>query len=349
MKFLIFTSSALPFKCGPSYAAYHRAMGLQRLGHNVRLVCPKISDTDDKQRAEMYSHFSDSVPLEFYNTFFIESFSSYFFADSFERFVHADDDVVVLEEPEHLLWLSELYNGPRMNVYTVGIIHTNYYNMTPRIIHWYNYMNVAMYCDTVFHISGSLDFFRGSIFADIHGVDDKFLSVPNGAPYTDTRFYYCGQINVPFKCLDNLISLCADALIQIDLFGVCKRESDEQDIHRLMQTHPDTVRLMGAYTSLTDFAQYKVYVSSSTNEGLCTATLKAIAMHKFCIIPRAPCNASLANHPNVCMYDNPKEFCTHVQRCIQNQPVQNTYDFSWTSNTANFLACIETHRKSFKQ
>ena len=179
-------------------------------------------------------------------------------------------------------------------------------------------------------ISKSIEYYGSKVYP-IHGIKNIFFDI-NYSIYDKCLFYYCGQIIIDFKGLKILPTLN----INIDIYG------NGPDINTLKKL--DTNKLLhfkGKY-NIDDLLKYKCYIAPSINEGLCTATIEAIVMHKYVIIPNCLCNELFTDKvkfPNVLIYNNYTELLNNIKFVSDsnNQPIQQKYNQFKLSNCNKYL------------
>merc|ERR1712183_1110578 len=89
---------------------------------------------------------------------------------------------------------------------------------------------------------------------------------------------------------------------------------------------------------------YKVFVNPSETEVLATTTAEALAMGKFVVIPKLPCNQWFYPFPNVLTYETPGQFREVLRSALSSTPVPLSEDesrsLSWTGATERFVDIV---------
>ncbi|KAJ1448947.1 hypothetical protein M885DRAFT_449618, partial [Pelagophyceae sp. CCMP2097] len=228
-----------------------------------------------------------------------------------------ENDVVILEEPEHLNWYR---NGPRWTTrfnHVVGVGHTNYEAYAPcepsreksssidvLAERAFTETVTRAHCDVVLQLSATLTPLPHSRVCNVHGVREVFLAIGEEKAYARRKFqdakaapcYFLGKA-LWAKGYDKLLLLLAakeEALpaampVLIDCFGngpdLCAIEAKSGELCAPLS-------FKGAADHALDsvFGAYDIFVNPSISEVLCTATAEALAMGKRVVISRHPSN-----------------------------------------------------------
>ncbi|KAH8091468.1 digalactosyldiacylglycerol synthase [Aureococcus anophagefferens] len=223
----------------------------------------------------------------------------------------ACDDVVILEEPEHLNWYR---NGPRWTSrfrHVVGVAHTNYeayatlesrdgrvgFDVLAERV--FTETVTRAHCDVVVQLSAALRPLPHSRVANVHGVRKPFLDVgavggppafpPRGG---DARCYFLGKA-MWAKGYDQLLVFlgdgAADADARVDCYGGGPDLDDIVAKSKILGVGLD-FRGPADHADANVFGAYDVFVNPSISEVLCTATAEALAMGKRVVIAKHPSN-----------------------------------------------------------
>lgn len=92
-----------------------------------------------------------------------------------------------------------------------------------------------------------------------------------------------------------------------------------------------------------DMAEYRLFVNPSTSDVVATTSAEALAMGKWLLVPRHPCNEFLSTFPNCIVYDDAEGFSAGVERALTEDPaplgVDDVQRLTWESATDRLLFC----------
>lgn len=241
-----------------------------------------------------------------------------------------EQDVVILEEPEHLNWYHHGRRWSDVYTHVVGIAHTNYLKYAREdngdgIIKsgflkegFTKIMNdcvCAAHTDIVVKLSATLPDVPGeNLVCNVHGVRAEFLAIGRAIKERDNGAYFLGKADYTKgyrELIDNLIQHrdtpgnSAAELPPIDTYGSGK------DYEKIV-AEIDAAGLPITPHSAIDHANpamhtYRVFINPSTSDVLCTATAEALAMGKTVVIPEHPSNTFFAQFTNCHMYTDTAE------------------------------------------
>jgi hypothetical protein len=334
--------------CGPSFTPIHRAKYLSKK-YDVIIKFPYIINKQEQialfgkfyNKTEYLDYICNffninSIKIEFYDAFYIKQINSILSYDDIFNNIDNNNGIIIFEEPEHIFSspfaiTSYCNNILILNRYKkIGIIHTNYLNIIKttnnkniflnkidfiyKIITCINYKSF----DKIIAISTSLypdNNINNNIIIDkIHGCDDKFFNIKTNNKLSG--FYFCGQLISDFKNLNILFKYIKKCGIIINIHGTGKDENE------LKKSYSNNAVFHGkSFDIANDCKNYKCYISTSINEGLCTATIEAIVMNKFVLIPKHKCNEFFYKYKNVITFINFKEFSNAIEFVKNNQPI----------------------------
>jgi glycosyltransferase involved in cell wall biosynthesis len=334
MQIHLVASVTFPIICGPTFAVIYRAIELSKY-YTVNLYLPRLIGQDETDLDIIIRIRIGNVPLNLHLHYYqaINIAGKHVFVIPISRiFLQMEmekDDVIILEEPEHILPVLYLIDRiPSQRMY--GIIHTNYIGIIKSSLRNYFDSLVEKIYLIIFNfifsrysmkslaISPALNYYQNSVYLNIHGISNKYLKDFNPQDLKPT-FYFMGQLVRFLKNLDLLKELVNLAKIQVDVYG--------KGADRYLIDNDPYLNLKGTISNHDLLRNYRTYISTSLNEGLCTATLEAIAMNKFVIIPEGLCNQSLINYPNVLFYSNQLQFLSQIQYAQNNLPEFISLDF----------------------
>lgn len=261
------------------------------------------------------------------------------------------NDIVIMEEPEHLTWT---HHGTRWNRHfrhVVGIAHTNYiayakqFGPSTMAGSWLiTSLSVAAYCDVVVKLSDTLQWLPGKcLVRNVHGVRPDFLAI--GArratlePTAELRKggYFLGKA-LWAKGYRELVDFSSTPQYAERLAGVrltCYGSGpDSAAIRAEAEAKGCPLDFNGAIDHAHEsLFGYHVFVNPSVSEVLCTATAEAIAMGKIVVIPEHPSNQFFKTFKNARFFRTPAQFAQQLSEALESAPEPLTpferYTLSW--------------------
>ncbi|KAJ8611403.1 hypothetical protein CTAYLR_006512 [Chrysophaeum taylorii] len=341
---VIVTTASLPWMTGTAVNPALRAAYLAARGYkNVTLVLPWVADLDEQAKLfgpeklfsspetqadyvrrwcaenaeEAIARAPRPFAIEWYPARYAGGIGSILGIDDITSHIDpSEDDVVILEEPEHINWYR---NGPRWTSrfrHVIGIAHTNYeaYTATERdgrtsldtlVERLFTETVTRAHCDVVVQLSATLRPLPHSRVCNVHGVRETFLRIGDDKlqqqqqqqqhqqqqrkDKTTSSCYFLGKA-LWAKGYDQLLLLTSDSSSpDIHCFG---DGSDLPEIKRKAEALGSRLSFMGRadHGNASVFGAYDVFVNPSISEVLCTATAEALAMGKSVVISRHPSN-----------------------------------------------------------
>jgi len=64
----------------------------------------------------------------------------------------------------------------------------------------------------------------------------------------------------------------------------------------------------------------QVFINCCKKDVLATATAEAVAMNKWVVLPKAPCNQFFKAFPNVLLFSTPAEFSQQLTKALEADP-----------------------------
>ena len=287
---------------------------------------------------------------------------------------------IVLEEPEHLTWY---HSGRRwiraFNRYVpvVGVMHTNYVDYARRMageaasitLKRLNKFLCRQHTHTCIKLSGAVQRLPREQICFVHGVADGFLNV--GRRGTDIEFskgaYFLGKALWAKgfqELLDRMqehVICCAEAAEttgngsspasaaaplpsapqHVDVFG---HGHELEEIKASTAARNLPISFHGPKDHLSEeMVAYRVFVNPSTSDVVATTSAEALAMGKWLLVPRHPCNVFFESFRNCLIYESPREFSEMLVHAATNNPHTLTAAeigmLTWQNATDRFLFC----------
>lgn len=373
-KINIITTAALPWFTGTSINPLWRAIYLARSGYQVTLYLPWINTesqhllfpqslifkTQEDQKNYIYSWINNGnkinrLDIIFYQAVYNKFLLSIYSNNKIKDIVNPCD-ILILEEPEHLLTFQPLVFSAlnkKINFKVIGIIHTNYqYYLSRRVpqflsrissitLNYFNNFIIKKNCLMSIRLSAAVPEYKNSVICNVNGVTDRYFYSKNQSDLQN-KAYFIGKLIWP-KGLKELIDLCRDAnFYEIDIYGKGK---DEQDIVAYSNSQGLRFKFHGVLLSPEIvLGKYKIFINPSLSEVMCTATMEALAMRKFVIIPKHVSNEFFYSFSNCLTYENSIDFKKVILYAINNQPNQNEenlLELSWKRANDRLLKLID--------
>mmetsp|Transcript_4983 Transcript_4983/g.7197 ORF Transcript_4983/g.7197 Transcript_4983/m.7197 type:complete len:550 (+) Transcript_4983:264-1913(+) len=266
-------------------------------------------------------------------------------------------DVCFLEEPEHL----NVYRAPGKRLWTdifrhvVGVGHTNYVAYVQKeslvgsaVFHGLASWMVKAYCHKLIKLSPVLQNYDydKEVVCNIHGIRKQFFR--NSSP--EEGIYFLGKLvwAKGFQVLSQFNSMYrkrTGGCFSIDVIG---SGPDEEEIKAFFKQKKQPVSFLDKQDHANLEKNYKILVNPSLSEVLCTVTAEAVAMGKFCILPRHASNTFFEQFSNCLLYRNAREFCQLLEYALTHEPgmdEQCTQLLSWTTATGRCLEAAAVSQK----
>ncbi|KAK9909832.1 hypothetical protein WJX75_008162 [Coccomyxa subellipsoidea] len=260
-------------------------------------------------------------------------------------------EVVILEEPEHLTWF---HHGPRWTKcfdHVVGIIHTSYRELSRR--------NAGI----VVKLSDTVQQFPRSVTMCVHGAAPSFVQAgaakaapTEGGKRFSKGAYFLGKI-VYGKGWEELLTLLdwhqrhtkdkqtshptIDAYGSGEAFESVRSKAEKLDV---------SINFLGRKDHLDPALQdYQVFINASTSDVVATTSMEALAMGKWLICAKHPCNAFVSTFSNCLVYASPAQFSDHLEHALKQEPpplsAEELRNLGWEAATERMLdaGSIEAH------
>mmetsp|Transcript_14992 Transcript_14992/g.22887 ORF Transcript_14992/g.22887 Transcript_14992/m.22887 type:complete len:549 (-) Transcript_14992:81-1727(-) len=266
-------------------------------------------------------------------------------------------DVCFLEEPEHL----NVYRAPGKRLWTdifrhvVGVGHTNYVAYVQKeslvgsaVFHGLASWMVKAYCHKLIKLSPVLqnyDYDR-EVVCNVHGIRKQFFH--NAPP--EEGIYFLGKLvwAKGFQVLSQFNAAYKKQTGNYFSVDVIGSGPDEDEIQALFKQKKQPVSFLGKQDHAALEKNYKILVNPSLSEVLCTVTAEAVAMGKFCILPRHASNTFFEQFSNCLLYRNAREFCQLLDYALTHEPVideQCAELLTWTAATDRCLDAAAVSQK----
>ena len=289
---------------------------------------------------------------------------------------------IVLEEPEHLTWYHSGRRWIRAfdrYVPVVGVMHTNYVDYARRMageaasitLKRLNKFLCRQHTHTCIKLSGAVQRLPREQICFVHGVADGFLNV--GRRGTDIEFskgaYFLGKALWAKgfqELLDRMqehVTCCIEATGAGDATGDGSSPDPATPLPAMVQ-HVDVfghghelgeIKAAAAVRDLPisfhgpkdhlseEMVAYRVFVNPSTSDVVATTSAEALAMGKWLLVPRHPCNVFFESFRNCLIYESPREFSEKLVHAATNNPhpldAAEVGMLTWQNATDRFLFC----------
>lgn len=280
----------------------------------------------------------------------------------------AERDVAILEEPEHLTWFHHGVRWTDHFPHVVGVMHTNYAELSRRTVpgplgvaigfvsRVMNACLCSMHTHKVIKLSDAVQPLPRQATQYVHGAPDCFLRIgddassldPDGGPRFSKGAYTLGKM-VWGKGWEELLELLerqrdrGEPLPELAGYGSGEAE---ESIKRRANEEELNITFKGRVDHLDEqLRPYKVFVNASTSDVVATTSVEALAMGKWVVAAKHPCNDFISQFENALIYDTPEEFSSHLLHAAANSARPLTqderYQLSWQAATERFLDAAE--------
>lgn len=314
--------------------------------------------------------------IRFYSGKYAPALGSIIPTQDIQPLVPQDVSCIVLEEPEHLTWY---HSGKRWirafdsHIPVVGVMHTNYVDYARRMagdaasvtLKQLNKFLCRQHTHKVIKLSAAVQKLPREEVCFVHGVSEGFLrigkSVKSGEVEFDKTAYFLGKA-LWAKGFEELLDkmeaheyTCAQSKkesIRVDVYGHGK-ELDE--IQNESSKRGLSLQFLGPKDHLSeDMAAYRVFVNPSTSDVVATTSAEALAMGKWILVPRHPCNSFFADFQNCLVYENDDQFSDMLIHASRHDPQplseSEINKLTWECATDRLLhCCSETNTERSKR
>jgi digalactosyldiacylglycerol synthase len=284
-------------------------------------------------------------------------------------------DVAILEEPEHLTWY---HHGPRWSesfAVAIGVAHTNYCDYVKaakgaaaaRVLRAANAALVGAHCHRVVKLSGAVQRLPRQVTCFVHGVAPAFLQVgigktksgggdsagaaadgEDGKNAPTAGAYFLGKALMA-KGWANALALLDPA--HPDLPPGTSPPAVEgfgsgEDAAAIAEAARSTGAPLAMHPGIDHLSptlrRFRVFWNPSTSDVVATTSAEALAMGRWLVVPRHPCNAFFAGFAGCLVYDTPAEFFSLMATALSTPPPPLTGEearaLTWQAATERFLA-----------
>lgn len=303
--------------------------------------------------------------IRFYSGKYAPALGSIIPTQDIQPLVPQDVSCIVLEEPEHLTWY---HSGKRWirafdsHVPVVGVMHTNYVDYARRMagdaasvtLKQLNKFLCRQHTHKVIKLSAAVQKLPREEVCFVHGVSEGFLrmgkSVKAGEVVFEKAAYFLGKA-LWAKGFEELLDkmeaheyLCAQngkEAICVDVYGHGK---ELEEIQNESSTRGLSLNFLGPKDHLSeDMAAYRVFVNPSTSDVVATTSAEALAMGKWILVPKHPCNSFFADFQNCLVYENDDQFSDMLIHAAHHDPQplleSEINRLTWECATDRLLLC----------
>lgn len=383
----VVATAAVPWMTGTAVNPCLRAAYLAKLERfRVTLVVPWLAPAHQKlvfpdglsfQLPEDQEHcirawvqkragFWPSFKVAFYAARYDQRLLGIFPVGDLTKYIpDAEADIAVLEEPEHLTWFHHGQRWSSKFQHVVGVLHTNYRELTKRnagwagpplccLSHTINFLACAIHCHRIIKLSDAVQSLPRQVTSCVHGVAPGFLEAsarPDASKgEAFTKGAYCLGKVVWGKGWEELIALLAahkrahpDEPVIVDGYGdgaaldwvrkkAAKRGVEIQFFSKRDHLHAS-------------LQAYQIFINASTSDVVATTSLEALALGKWLLCAKHPCNAFPARFRNCLTHTCPQEFSANLKHAQSHppHPLSDTElrDLGWEAATERLLEAAE--------
>jgi len=304
--------------------------------------------------------------IGFYRGKYAPALGSIIPAEDIQALVPRNVSCIVLEEPEHLTWYHSGCRWIRAfekYVPVIGVMHTNYVDYARRMagetasltLKRLNKFLCRQHTHRVIKLSDAVQKLPREETCFVHGVSEKFLDVGRQICSTDWKFskgaYFLGKalwakgFEELLERMSEYATACQKAreeLVTIDVYGHGK---ELNDIMKASIERELPIQFLGPKDHLSkEMAEYRVFVNPSTSDVVATTSAEALAMGKWLLVPKHPCNQFFEeNFRNCLVYNSATEFSELILRATTSDPYklskEEMFSLSWECATQRFLHC----------
>ena len=307
---------------------------------------------------------SPALEIKFYNGKYAPALGSIIPTQDIQQFVRKDTSCIILEEPEHLTWY---HSGKRWirafdrHVPVVGVMHTNYVDYARRMageaasvtLKRLNKFLCRQHTHKVIKLSGAVQRLPREQVCFVHGVSDGFLAV--GREKDDIKFskgaYFLGKalwakgFEELLDRMEEHVRICDSSgkeVVTVDVYGHGKEFDDIK--HEATEIRHLPLHFWGPKDHLSeDMVSYRVFVNPSTSDVVATTSAEALAMGKWLLVPKHPCNVFFESFRNCLLYETEEQFSDLLMYAASNDPPplsdEELNKLSWPCATDRFLFC----------
>ncbi|KAK9788295.1 hypothetical protein WJX73_003516 [Symbiochloris irregularis] len=384
---VVVATAAIPWMTGTAVNPCLRAAYLAKLDHlSVTLLVPWLAPQHQElvfpnglrfeQPEEQEQHIRSWVQKRagFWPTFKVVFYAARYdqhllgifpVGDCTDYIPQAEADIAILEEPEHLTWFhhGERWTGKFCHV--VGILHTNYRELTRRnsrfggvplagLNHMVNFLACSIHCHKVIKLSDAVQTLPRQVTENVHGVAPGFLQ-PSARPNREagegfTQGAYCLGKVVWGKGWEELLTLLdahkrahPDKPLQVDGYGegealnAIRKKAQKQGLDLKFFSRRDHLDPC--------LRNYKIFINASTSDVVATTSLEALAMNKWLLCAQHPCNAFAARFTNTLTHSCPEQFAENLLHAQTHEPAplseEELRSLGWESATQRLLNAAE--------
>lgn len=305
-----------------------------------------------------------ALEIKFYGGKYAPALGSIIPTQDIQQFVRKNTACIVLEEPEHLTWY---HSGKRWirafdrYVPVVGVMHTNYVDYARRMageaasitLKKLNKFLCRQHTHKVIKLSGAVQKLPREQVCFVHGVSDSFLHIGrkkqniifNKGAYFLGKALWAKGFEELLDRMEEHVRLCDSGgkeTVSVDVYGHGKEL--EEIRHEATEVRHLPLYFRGPKDHLSeDMVSYRVFVNPSTSDVVATTSAEALAMGKWLLVPRHPCNVFFESFGNCLIYENGEQFSDLLLYAASNDPNplsdEELNKLSWPCATDRFLFC----------
>ena len=362
MHFIIYYTVCLPIRTGPSFTGIKRALYLKQQGHEITIYFPLLKYEWQQQKTynrkfsktefmsyviEQYS-IPASIKVVLYDTIFVDFINIQQVINYnalYRSFNHSvkpyTNSILIIEDPEPLFMIdvAQLIMPQFYCLFykVIAIHHTQFLNIARLTLNNYFF---EQYCSKLqdhwkhptllsICISKAIQTQfkpnKSIVTRLVHGCHEKYFNIPFHSNVIENKIYYMGKLDCNHKCLPLMLEYILSTKEMIDIFGKGTDQSFVEKSNKFSYKGPST-------DPINDLLNYKIYTSFSHLEGVCTATIEALLMHKKVILIDTDCNDIFKKYRNTYFFTTKEEFKRVLRQaitdpCIPRDPLLD--DFKW--------------------
>jgi hypothetical protein len=355
---------SLPVRTGPSFTAIERAKYIVDKNHlcKVEIYFPYI----DKQQYVWKTEFTKKEYLTYlYEVYGIYTNITYKliecnhnillkwntcdFLELYHIIINPEYDYIIFEDPSSHFCTNILSYYLLDYRKLIFIHHTNYIDILPEIKpikkvakiigkKLYIKKNIFNICYSESIVNSIINKkkrknINNVITLPIHGIKDSFFI--DTLPLKDS-VYFMGKLDDSHKNIRKILEVTKN-ITDIHFYGIGKDENILYDYKHCIYHGTST-------NIIKDVEEHKIYISYSDKEGICTTTIEALAINKYCLLLDCECNKIFQDMTNVFFFQTEEECKEKLQYLLTLAPQleNNKQKFTWEKANSVFYAYLHS-------